>query len=168
MFETLKNLIANDIVALIALVALVSPPITAIIDNLFKLIAKHLDFKRNVYDNEFNHKRALFENFLSYTGQLHLDSDRYINDLTKAYFALSPYVSKEDFEKIKNALSLFELPIQIDGFNAEKVLSATKSDKKMVGNQVKFILLKEIGNAYIYRKLTDEQILDGIRYVCHS
>ena len=28
----------------------------------------------------------------------------------------------------------------------------------MVGNQVKFILLKEIGNAYIYRELTDEQI----------
>ena len=77
-------------------------------------------------------------------------------------------LSKEDFEKIQNALSLFELPTQMDGFNAEKVLSATKSDKKMVGNQVKFILLKEIGNAYIYRELTDEQILDGIRYVCHS
>ena len=78
------------------------------------------------------------------------------------------HISKEDFEKIQNALSLFELPTQMDGFNAEKVLSATKSDKKMVGNQVKFILLKEIGNAYIYRELTDEQILDGIRYVCHS
>lgn len=78
------------------------------------------------------------------------------------------HISKENFEKIQNALSLFELPTQMDGFNAEKVLSATKSDKKMVGNQVKFILLKEIGNAYIYRELTDEQILDGIRYVCHS
>ena len=78
------------------------------------------------------------------------------------------HISKEDFEKIQNALSLFKLPTQMDGFNAEKVLSATKSDKKMVGNQVKFILLKEIGNAYIYRELTDEQILDGIRYVCHS
>ena len=78
------------------------------------------------------------------------------------------HISKEDFDKIQNALSLFELPTQMDGFNAEKVLSATKSDKKMVGNQVKFILLKEIGNAYIYRELTDEQILDGIRYVCHS
>ena len=78
------------------------------------------------------------------------------------------HISKEDFEKIQNALSLFELPTQMDGFNAEKVLSATKSDKKMVGNQVKFILLKEIGNAYIYRELTDEQILDGIRYVCQN
>ena len=77
------------------------------------------------------------------------------------------HISEEDFHKIKNALSLFELPTYIDGFDAKKVLSATKSDKKMVGNQVKFILLKEIGNAYIYRELTDEQILDGIRYVCH-
>lgn len=108
MFEALKNLIANDIVALIALVALVSPPITAIIDNLFKLIAKHLDFKRNVYDNEFNHKRDLFENFLSYTGQLHLDSDRYINGLMKAYFALSPYVSKEDFVYFREYCNLVQ------------------------------------------------------------
>ena len=86
MFEALKNLIANDIVALIALVALVSPPITAIIDNLFKLIAKYFDFKRNVYDNEFNHKRELFENFLTYTGQLHLDSDKYVDGLMQSYF----------------------------------------------------------------------------------
>ena len=77
------------------------------------------------------------------------------------------HISKEDFETIQKTLTLFELPIEIDGFDAKKVLAATKSDKKMVGNQVKFILLKEIGNAYIYRELTDEQILDGIRYVCH-
>ena len=43
------------------------------------------------------------------------------------------------------------------------MLSATKSDKKMVGNQVKFILLHTIGDAYIYRELSDAQILDGIQ-----
>ena len=41
-------------------------------------------------------------------------------------------------------------------------------DKKMVGNQVKFILLHTIGDAYIYRELSDAQILDGIRYVCRA
>ena len=76
-----------------------------------------------------------------------------------------PLISKEDFEKIQNALSLFELPTQMDGFNAEKVLSATKSDKKMVGNQIKFILLKTPGDAYIEKNLTDEQILEGIFYI---
>ena len=75
------------------------------------------------------------------------------------------HISKEDFEKIQNALSLFELPTQMDGFNAEKVLSATKSDKKMVGNQIKFILLKTPGDAYIEKNLTDEQILEGIFYI---
>lgn len=108
MFEALKNLIANDIVALIALVALVSPPITAIIDNLFKLIAKHLDFKRNVYDNEFNHKRELFENFLTYTGQLHLDSDKYVDGLMQSYFVLSPYVPKEDFIYFREYCNLIQ------------------------------------------------------------
>ena len=43
-----------------------------------------------------------------------------------------------------------------------------RSDKKMVGNQVKFILLHTIGDAYIYRELSDAQILDGIRYVCRA
>lgn len=108
MFEALKNLIANDIVALIALVALVSPPITAIIDNLFKLIAKYFDFKRNVYDNEFNHKRELFENFLTYTGQLHLDSDKYVDGLMQSYFVLSPYVPKEDFIYFREYCNLIQ------------------------------------------------------------
>jgi 3-dehydroquinate synthase len=35
----------------------------------------------------------------------------------------------------------------------------------MVGNQIKFILLKTPGDAYIEKNLTDEQILEGIFYI---
>ena len=35
----------------------------------------------------------------------------------------------------------------------------------MVGAKIKFILLETIGNAYIYRDLSDEQILEGIHYI---
>ena len=41
----------------------------------------------------------------------------------------------------------------------------SKSDKKMVGNQIKFVLLQAPGNAYIYKDLSDEQILFAIQYV---
>lgn len=57
-----------DIVAIIAIIALLSPPITALIENLFKLIAKWIDYKHSIYINEHNHKRDLFENFLHCVG----------------------------------------------------------------------------------------------------
>lgn len=75
-------------------------------------------------------------------------------------------ITEEEFCAIKDCLSSFDFQTAIEGLNPAEVLQATKSDKKMVGNKVKFILLKEIGNAYIYRELTDAQILEGIAYVC--
>lgn len=77
-------------------------------------------------------------------------------------------LTKQELEDLKETLALFELPIQTEGMNPLEVLQATKSDKKMEGNQIKFILLAAIGNAYIYKDLTEEDILEGIRYVCPS
>ena len=77
-------------------------------------------------------------------------------------------LTEEQFAGIRQCLSAFGFQTQIDGISTDAVLSATKSDKKMVGNQVKFILLHTIGDAYIYRELSDAQILDGIRYVCRA
>ena len=82
------------------------------------------------------------------------------------------YLSKElknisfrELAMIEETLAYFGLQTRIEGLDAEEILFATKSDKKMVGSQVKFVLLQEPGNAYIYRELTDEQILAGISYV---
>lgn len=87
--------------------------------------------------------------------------------VSAAYISLQlGNISKEDFNDIVNSLTSFGFATNIEGLVPEDVLFATKSDKKMVGNKVKFILLSEIGDAYIYRDLSDEQILDAIRYVC--
>lgn len=75
-------------------------------------------------------------------------------------------ITQTEFHEIEQSIAGFGLPVHIDGLNASEVLLATKSDKKMVGSKVKFILLDGIGTAYIDDTLTDEQILDGIRYVC--
>lgn len=75
-------------------------------------------------------------------------------------------IDKAAFTRIEDCLRAFGLQTRIAGMNPCDVLAATKSDKKMVGTQVKFILLSDIGHAYIYRELTDEQILEGITYVC--
>ncbi len=74
-------------------------------------------------------------------------------------------LSQEELFQIENTLAHFGLKTRIEGFTAEEILEASKSDKKMVGNRVKFILLEQPGKAYIYKELTDEEILSGIRYV---
>lgn len=74
-------------------------------------------------------------------------------------------ISKEELEIIEDTIHKFGLLIRVDGYDADAVLLTSKSDKKMVGTKVKFILLEKPGIAYIYKELTDEQILAGIRYV---
>lgn len=75
-------------------------------------------------------------------------------------------LSKSEQQSLKNMLHLFEIPEKaMPGLSAADVLAATKLDKKMEGNKIKFILLDSIGHAYIERKLTEEQLFDGISQV---
>lgn len=78
---------------------------------------------------------------------------------------LQDNISKQELSVIETTLAHFGLKTRTEGFDAAEVLDATKSDKKMVGDKVKFILLEKPGTAYIYKELTDERILDGINYV---
>lgn len=68
-----------------------------------------------------------------------------------------------EFYEIRDMNVGFELPISFDGLKAEDILAATKKDKKMNGNHVKFILLKKIGKAFIDETVTDEEMLEAIR-----
>lgn len=75
-------------------------------------------------------------------------------------------ISEADLNYVKTILNRFQLPLEVTNLNVADILAATKSDKKMVGDKIKFVLLQELGCAYIDRELNDEQILEGIRYVC--
>lgn len=72
------------------------------------------------------------------------------------------YISQKEYEEIKEQLQSFGLPVETEGLNKTEILETTKSDKKMAGNQIRFILLKEWGNAVIDTSLTEEELLDGI------
>lgn len=89
--------------------------------------------------------------------------------LSAAYLSMKlGNITEDDLSDIRNCLISYGFQTDINGLKPENVLAATKSDKKMVGNKVKFILLEHIGKAYIYRELSDAQILDGIRYLCRD
>ena len=74
-------------------------------------------------------------------------------------------LSTEEFYEIRDMNVGFDLPIFFNGLDNEAVLQTTKSDKKMDNGKIKFILLKKIGQAYIDKTVTDEEILDAIQFI---
>ena len=77
-------------------------------------------------------------------------------------------LSREELTNIEETLQHFGLQTRIHHLKPQDILDATKLDKKMVGNSIKFILLQHPGDAYICRDLTDEQIMEGILYLYES
>ena len=72
----------------------------------------------------------------------------------------------EDMKKILAEYKLFNIISLSDvDFSIEDVLKATKSDKKMQGGKIKFILTKEVGKAEIYTDITDEEMILGIKEI---
>ncbi|MDE5909415.1 MAG: 3-dehydroquinate synthase [Lachnospiraceae bacterium] len=72
------------------------------------------------------------------------------------------WLSMEEYYEIRDMLVPFNLPISLEDIRPEEILKLTKSDKKMEGNSIKFILLKKVGKALIDRNVTDEEILNAI------
>ena len=75
------------------------------------------------------------------------------------------YISEEDFTQIKTALTRFELPVSVAGLNITDVIAATKNDKKVVGNRLRFVLLKRLGEAFLETDVTEEEMRDALEYV---
>lgn len=72
-------------------------------------------------------------------------------------------ISDADYTRILQVIASFGLPTKLSlPMEAKDIVAATKSDKKMEGNHVKFILLDGIGYAKIYKDVTDEEMLRAI------
>ena len=78
-------------------------------------------------------------------------------------------MSEDELLKMKELLIKYRLYRKIKvsevSFNEDDVLFATKSDKKMQGGKIKFILTAEVGKAEVYKDVTDEEIIYGIKEV---
>lgn len=69
-------------------------------------------------------------------------------------------ITVDEAVQIRNVFEEFGLPVSIKDFGLAKeaVIAATKNDKKMDSGKIKFILLHRIGEAFIDRTVTDEQL----------
>lgn len=71
-------------------------------------------------------------------------------------------LGEEDWTRILETNRCFGLPVSFDGLDSRDILAATKHDKKMASGQIKFILLEEIGKAFIDMTVTDQEMLEAI------
>lgn len=75
-------------------------------------------------------------------------------------------VLPSESEDILQTLQSYRLPTSLSiQENVSEILKATKSDKKMSGTNIKFIVLKSVGEAEIYRNFSDSDLLEGISQI---
>lgn len=75
------------------------------------------------------------------------------------------YISKDQLDDIIRMLKGYDLPTSIEGLKAVDIYNVTRLDKKMQSDKIKFILLKDIGEAIIDSTLTMEEMLEAIEFI---
>ena len=75
------------------------------------------------------------------------------------------WMEGSDVKRICEAFQRFSLPTKIGSLVPEQVLRTTKSDKKMDAGNIKFILLRQIGEAFVDRSVTEDELLEAIEWM---
>lgn len=68
------------------------------------------------------------------------------------------HITQAEYDGAIQMFKDYAFPTNVTGISIDDVIRVSKSDKKMEANQIKFILLKQIGNAYIDRTVTDDEM----------
>lgn len=76
------------------------------------------------------------------------------------------WITEEEHRRVEALLQAYGLPVRVTGLDPQAVLKATKSDKKMDSGQIKFVLLKQIGEAAAVKDVSDQELFEAVRYVC--
>lgn len=76
------------------------------------------------------------------------------------------WIDAASLERIEKTNRLFGLPAQLEAdLPTDELMEATKKDKKMSHGQIRFILLKQIGEAVVDNTVTEEELCASIDYL---
>ncbi|MDD6215968.1 MAG: 3-dehydroquinate synthase [Roseburia sp.] len=145
-------------------------------DVIEKMVEKSCEIKRAVVERDAKEQgeRALlnFGHTIGHAIEKLSDFSLYhgecvgVGCIAASYLSMKcGYINECDFQSIEQAFRDFGFVTRVHGYDAKEILATTKSDKKMVGSKINFVLLQKIGNAFLTKELTDEQILSAIEYV---
>lgn len=74
-------------------------------------------------------------------------------------------ITKEQHLDILSTLEAYQLPVKVSGLYCEDVLEATKSDKKMLADTIKFILLESMNHSVIDSTVTEDELRGAISFI---
>jgi len=75
------------------------------------------------------------------------------------------YIDDMTFYEIRDMFVGFDLPISFDSLKTDDILDAIKHDKKMDQGRIRFILLHDLGDAYIDTTVTDDEIRAALKFI---
>lgn len=104
----------------LAIVALVAPSITAIINNKHLEKMKKLEIKEQHYKNNNLHIRGMFEQFLTDYGK-YMANQKYsdLENLKGSFYSLLPYVPQKDLPVFQE---FFDLLVTREAANSEEII----------------------------------------------
>jgi 3-dehydroquinate synthase len=89
-----------------------------------------------------------------------------VGSIAASYISVGKGIlGNEELEDIISTFALFNLPVCINGLSANEIILAARHDKKMESGQIKFILIKAIGNAYVDMTVSDKDIQNAIDFI---
>ena len=74
-------------------------------------------------------------------------------------------ISGEDDDLIVSAFEAFDMPVKRPGLDPVRIAELVKSDKKMDGGKIRFILLERIGRSGIFYDVTDAELIKGVEAI---
>jgi len=79
--------------------------------------------------------------------------------------AMKGTISGQEISYVESCFERFHLPVRAEGISSEEILEISKSDKKMEAGKIKFVLLHEIGNAYVDKNISDEELISAAEFI---
>ena len=78
---------------------------------------------------------------------------------------ISGTMTAAEVDSIERLMAAVGLEARCRAMDQEEILQATRKDKKMDHGHVRFILLRQLGEAYIDHAVSDAQMLEGLRAI---
>ncbi|HAV89960.1 MAG TPA: 3-dehydroquinate synthase [Eubacterium sp.] len=140
---------------------------------LIQMIKNSCYIKKCVVENDPKEKgeRALlnFGHTIGHSVEKLYNFEKYHGECVAIGMVVAAYISKNkgfisesEAESIKRIVSIFELPNSITGLKADSIIEVSKNDKKMDSKKIKFIVIKDIGEAIIDSSITDDDMRNAI------
>lgn len=74
-------------------------------------------------------------------------------------------ISSEEADDIRETIAAFGGPVSVSGLSADAVIEASRHDKKMDGGKIRFVLLKQVGEACVDETVTAQEMAEALEFV---